>query len=128
MYQQPHGIVLPHVQIIRILKHSPPIFRKPHPVTLCPRTPHSGTFGTVQHPELYGTLVRNPPRHTSQCIYFPDYLTFSYSANGRITGHLSYFIHIQRDKQSPRPQVSSSTSSFTPGMSGPYHDNIVIRQ
>ena len=80
-----HHFILPHIQPIRMLQNFPPICRKFHSVTLSSRTPHGRSFRKIQHPELYGTAIRNNGCHPSQSIYFTHNLPFCNTAYSRIT-------------------------------------------
>jgi hypothetical protein len=101
-----------------------PLRGKLHTVALRTRTPHCRTFRTVEHTELYGRAVGHNSHHSAKRIYLPDYLTFGYSANGRITAHLGYFVHIQGDKQRVGAKLCRSVGSLTSGMPGTNHYDI----
>ena len=56
-YQQFLYLVLPDVQIGLVFQNLSPCPNEFTSVTLCSRTPHSGTLASVKHAELYGGLV-----------------------------------------------------------------------
>ena len=117
--------ILPENEIGRILQYPAPVHGKGHTVTLGSGTPHSRALGAVKHPKLKRRSVCDYPRETSQSIYLSDNLTFSYSANGRITGHLGDLVHIHRDKKHFDTQPGSSRCGLTSGMTGTYYYDIV---
>src|SRR6185437_1071939 len=53
--------VLVEVDIWGLFEHLPPRGSEKHPVVLCPGTPHSGPFATVEHPELDHAFIGNNP-------------------------------------------------------------------
>jgi hypothetical protein len=53
-------------------------------------------------------------------------LSFRYTAHGRIARHLGDGLHIHGNQENRRSHVCSSSSSFTPGMTGTYYNNIVF--
>src|SRR5699024_8824955 len=96
-------------------------------VALRARTPHSGTFGTVQYTELYGCLVCHQSHISSQGVYFAYYLSFGDASHCRVTTHLSDFVHIHCDKTSLRTQVCSSGSGFASCVSGADYNNVILK-
>ena len=82
--QQLYSAVLPDIEVRRVLERMAPLLRETALVALRPRTPHGRPFRPVEHPELYGRPIGDASHLPAQCIYFSDYLSFGYSADGGV--------------------------------------------
>ena len=49
------------------------------------------------------------------------------SPDGRIAAHLGYFVHVHRDHHSASTHACSRAGSFTTGVSGADHDDIIMK-
>src|SRR6202008_3042350 len=85
--------ILPEIQVGRGFQHEPPFFSKFPPVALCPRTPHSRAFRTIQHTELDRGLISNNSRISSKRIDLTNDLSLCNATHGWITAHLSDGLH-----------------------------------
>ena len=97
-------------------------------IALSARTPHGRAFGAIKHPKLQGIGVSYQAHLPAKGIYLPDYLPLSYSTDRRITAHLRKSLHIHRNQQYLRTELSGSKSSFTSCVTSPDNYNIIIRK
>jgi hypothetical protein len=115
---------LPDIKIFLIFNNSAPCPDKFVPVTLSARTPHGRPFRAIEHPKLYGCSIRYNSQMSSESVYLPHYLSFSYSPDCGIAAHLGYFIHVHSYEAGFGTHLSRGSSSFATGMTGAYYNNI----
>jgi hypothetical protein len=110
-----------------LLQQAPPFSSEKHTIVLCSRTPHGRPLRPVQHAKLNHGTIGNDAGITAERIYFPDNLTFSNSAHGRVARHLGNGLQVHGDQQNAGAHVGSRCRSFATGMAGAYYDNIICR-
>ncbi len=96
-------------------------------VTLHTGTPHSRSFGAVKHAELHGSAVSNNAHLSAHGIYLPDNLPFGYTANCRITRHLTDTVHIFGNQQGRRPETCGGNRSLASGVTATYNYDIKFK-
>ena len=90
------------------------------------RTPHRGSLGAVEHPELERTEIRDDSGISAERINLPDDLPLGDSADGRVAGHLGKTGQVHRNKEDRGPEISRGHSSFTAGMTSANNDDIIL--
>ncbi len=118
---------LPHRQTRSILQYLPPEIREFGPIGLHPRAPHSRTFASIQHSELYGRTVGHYARHTSERVDFTHYLTLGNASYGRIAAHLCNLVHIHCYEQGASAYPGRGMRSLATGMAGANYYYIKIK-
>ena len=107
-------------------QHLPPFGGKEHAVALRPRTPHSGTFGAVEHAELHHGVIGYDTGVTAQGVDLTHDLPLGYAAHGRIAGHLGYRLHVHGGQQNPGAEIGGRHGGLATGMTGADNDDIVF--
>ena len=120
--------ILPETEVLGILENMAPHLGEAHAIALRTRAPHGRTFRAVEHAELDGRAVRHNSHHSAESIYFPDNLTFGYTADGRIATHLGNFIQIDGNQKGTRPQTCRRRGSLTSGVTGTHYYHIVVER
>ena len=90
------GLVLPDVKPLRRVERRAPLPNELLAVALCPRAPHGRSLAAVEHAELDCRSVRYAAHLSAQRINLPYYLSFGYTAHGRIAAHLRNLVHVHR--------------------------------
>ncbi|KAF5042605.1 hypothetical protein DSECCO2_510840 [anaerobic digester metagenome] len=120
------SIIAPQMQAGSVFNNCFPLNAELNAVVLRAWAPHGRTFRTVEHAELNHGFVSHNAREATDCIYFPDYLTFSNTANGRIARHARKSGQVLRNQQYLRAQIGSRSGSFASGMTSADDNYIVI--
>ena len=121
------GIALPDIEAGGIFKYLAPELGIFGSVALHSRTPHRGPFRAVEHAELDGSSVSHDTHHAPERIYFPDNLTFCYTAHGGIAAHLSNIVHIEGYEQCRHTETGSRGGCLTAGMAGAHNNYVVVK-
>ena len=120
------GLVLEDVKVRRVVEDSAPLPDELSAVALRTWAPYCRPLGAVQHAELYRRGVRYHSHLSSEGINLTDYLPLGYSADSRVTTHLSDFIHVHGDETCPGSNICRGRCGLTSGVSAAYYKNIVI--
>ena len=112
-------------QILAILHHLLHPLTVKRLVRLSPRRPDGRALLRVQHAELDPGLVDGPGHLAAKGVDLLDQMPFSDAANGRIAGHLTDVIEVQRQHQRLETHAGGRQRGFNSRMSGPDNDDIV---
>jgi hypothetical protein len=82
-------------------------------------------LGSVQDLGLNGGRVGGLGHFATKGIDLADEMAFRESANGRVATHLSHGIRIHRKESGRKTHSRAGKRSFTPGVAGTDHDDIV---
>jgi hypothetical protein len=83
-------------------------------------------FAFIQHAVLDAGFVRSYAHFTAQCIQFPDNMSFTGAADGRIAGHIAHGIQIDGKHNGLPSQTSGGQRPLNTGMAGTYHSHIKL--
>jgi len=87
---------------------------------------NSGAFTAIQDPELYASLVSDPPHNTVKGVNFPNQMPLPQSTDGGVAGHFSYGFQLVGDKQRLGPHAGCGCGRFTSCMATAHDDNIPL--
>ena len=124
-YYQLFNLVLPDVEVRCLVKLMAPFPYEFATVALCSRTPHGGTFRTVEHPELNGSAVGDYTHSSSESINLAYYLSFGDTTDGRVARHLCNLVHVHGDETCLGTEACRSACCLTASMSASDDYNIV---
>jgi len=93
-------------------------------IALRARSPDSGPFAAIQHPELNHGEIGGLSHDSSQCIDLAHYRTFRNASNGRIARHLADRLERARDQADPSTKTRSSNRCLGPRMASAYDYNV----
>ena len=124
-YQFLH-LVLPDVEVRRVIEHGAPLPDELPSVTLSSRAPHGRALRLVEHTQLDGTEVGDHTHAAAQGIHLAHYLSLGNAAHGRVTRHLCNLVHVHRDETGLRTHPRRCVSRLTTGVAAAYYDNVVI--
>ena len=120
-------LVLPDIQIVGVVKYFAPFPDELSPVALRPWRPNGWAFSLIEHSELYGSGVGDDSGLTAESINLPDYLSFSYATDGRVTAHLSNLVHVHSNQARPSAHPGSCGSGFAACVSASDYYHIIIK-
>ena len=125
-YEQLCYTILPDMKIRNCVQRFSPAFHKTHTIDLGTGAPHGGAFAPIEHAKLYRRGIGDPSRPSPKSIYLSHDLPLCNSTHSRIATQLGYLIHVEGDKQYPRPHCSRSGSRFATCMPGSDHNHIIL--
>ncbi len=120
-------LILPYIEIWGVVNDRTPFPDKFTTITLGTRTPYCRPLSNVQHTKLDSCFISNESHISAKSIDFSNNLSFGDSPNGRITTHLSDFVHVHRHKARLSSHIGRSSSCFTPCMAAADNDDIIIK-
>jgi hypothetical protein len=94
------------------------------PVRLRAGPPHRWPLFAVQKPELDAGHIRRTAHQSVQSVNFPDQMTFSKSANGRIAGHHANRVSPVGDERSLGACARGSRRRLTSRMAATDNNNV----
>ena len=119
-------LVLPDVEVGRVLQYLAPCPDEFSTVALCPRAPHRRSFRQVEHTELEAAAVGHDAHHAAQRIHFAHNLTLGNASDSRIARHLCNLVHVHRHQAGTCSHACSSRCGLTASMTRTNHYYVVF--
>ena len=120
-----HHFVLPEREVGGVFEDIAPETGETHLVALCAGAPHGGTFGEVEHAELYHGVVGDDAGKSAECVDFADYLTFGHASHGGVARHLTDSVEVLSNQEGVHAEVGGRRRCLRTGVSRPYNNYIV---
>ncbi len=120
------GLVLPDVEVGRMVERATPLPDKLAAVTLCAGRPDGRSLAFVEHAKLYGSAVGDHAHLTAHGVDLAYNLAFSDAADGRVAAHLRNLVHVHRNEASLGPNVGRRRCCLAACMTTADDDDVVI--